>query len=239
MVLCETQCMVGSMLRRHSTGLVYQVSGYVDACYALDPESIAAEYRERVAAAPSRSSGYIVEHDTSGRKSESRRSEELLAHRMFLAGSTISFRDWHPVRIVDFQTPLNAVRGDGLGKVDLLGSGQGLCVIELKVVGGDTPLNALLEAVGYCAPVTRNSSTIEDELRAAGQPVEPGRLSVLVLAPNDYWQRWDWTRSKTDWRTALGVAASTVSEATKLDVGFGSFNLDDLGPSITTTDVLG
>ena len=229
--------MVGSMLRRHSTGPVYRVSDYVGACYALEVESIAAEYRERVAAAPSRSSGYIVEHDASGRKPGSRRNEELLAHR--LMGSTISFRDWHPVEIVDFQTPLNAVRGDGLGKVDLLGSGSGLCVIELKVVGGDTPLNALLEAVGYCATVTRNASMIEDELRAAGHHVKTGRLSVLVLAPNDYWQRWDRMRSKADWRAGLGVAASTVLEATALDIGFGWFNLDEIGPSITATDVLG
>ena len=75
-------------------------------------------------------------------------TRSCLAHRMFLAGSTISFRDWNPVKIVEFQTPLNAVQGDGMGKVDLLGYGQGLCVIELKVLGGDTPLNALLEATG-------------------------------------------------------------------------------------------
>lgn len=239
MVLCETQLMVDSMLKRHSAGPVYQVSGYVGACYALERESIAAEYRERVAAAPIRTSGYIVEHDTSGRKPNSRRNEELLAHRMFLMGSTIWFRDWHPVEIVDFQTPLNAVRSDGLGKVDLLGSGRGLCVIELKVVGGDTPLNALLEAVGYCAAVTRNAVTIEDELRTAGHQVRTGPPSVLVLAPTDYWERWDRTRSKSDWRAALGVAASTVMEATKLDIGFGSLNVDDNDPSITATDVLG
>ena len=207
--------------------------------YALDPDSIATEYRARVVSAPTRLSDYIVEHDTSGRKFETGRNEELLAHRMFLAGSTISFRDWNPVKIVDFQTPLNAVQGDGLGKVDLLGSGRGMCVIELKVVGGDNPLNALLEAVGYCAAVTRHASTIKDELRAAGHHVRTGWLSALVLAPTDYWERWDRTRSKADWRTALGVAASTVSEATKLDIGFGSFNLDDLGPLITATDVLG
>ena len=72
-----------------------------------------------------------------------------------------------------------------------------------------------------------------------GHQMRSGPLSVLVRAPTDYWERWDRTRSKADWRTALGVAASTVSEATKLDVGFGSFNLDDLEPSITATDVLG
>ena len=111
-------------------------------------------------------------------------------------------------------------------------------MIELKVVGGDTPLNALLEAVGYCATVTSNTSTIEDEIRDAGHPVRAGRLSALVLAPTDYWERWDRTRSRADWRNALGVAASTVSEATKLDIGFGSFDPQEIGPSITATDVL-
>ena len=96
-MLCETQIMAALMLRRHSAGPVYQVSGYVGACHALVPDYIATEYRERIASAPTRSSGYIAEHDTSGRKAGSRRSEELLAHRMFLEGSTISFRDWYPV----------------------------------------------------------------------------------------------------------------------------------------------
>lgn len=226
------------MLRRHSTGPVFQVSGYVGACYELDVASIAAEYRERVATAPTRSSGYIVEHDTSGRRPDSRRNEELLAHRMFLIRSTISFQDWNPIEIVDFQTPLNAVRNDGLGKVDLLGSGSGLCVIELKVVGGDTPLNALLEAVGYCAAVARNASVIEDELLTAGHAVRTGGPSVLVLAPKDYWRRWDRTRSKADWRAALAFAATKVTDATKLNVGFGSFDAENIGPSITAANVL-
>ena len=125
------------------------------------------------------SSDYIVEHDTSGRKARvTGRNEELLAHRMFLAGSTISFRDWYPVKIVDFQTPLNAVQGDGLGKVDLLGSGRGMCVIDLKVVGGDTPLNALLEAVGYCADC--NPPRIDDRRMSFGHAGHHVRTGWLI-----------------------------------------------------------
>ena len=200
------------------------------------PTSMAGD--PRFATAPTRSSGYLVEHDTSGRKPDSRRREELLAHRMFVMRSTISFRDWSPIEIVDFQTPLNAVRPDGLGKVDLLGSGTGLCVMELKVVGGDTPLNALLEATGYSAVVPRNASAIKDELLAAGHVVGTGPPSVLVLGPKDYWRRWDRTRARDDWRAALACVAAKVTDATELDVGFGSFDVESIGPSITVTDVL-
>ena len=52
--LCGTQVMTASMLRRHSSRPVCQVSGYMDACYALEADAIATEYRERIASASMR-----------------------------------------------------------------------------------------------------------------------------------------------------------------------------------------
>ena len=157
------------MLQRHTSGPVAQVSGYVDASFALDRDVIAEEYHNTIRSAPTRSSSYIVDHDISGRSVRSNRREELLAHRIYEAGASLSFPGWLLIDVVDFQTPLNARRGDGLGKVDLLGVGGGFCVIELKALNRsgsvDTPLNALLEAVGYCAVIKANASLVETELR--------------------------------------------------------------------------
>ena len=230
------------MLRRHSSGPVNQVNGYVGECLLLNPTLVAEEYRRRVASAPTRSSRYIVEHDTSGRKAGSGRREELLAHRMFEAGSKLRFSDWEPISVVDFQTPLKAVQSDRLGKVDLLGVGRGLCVIELKVLNSsgtsDTPLNALLEAVGYCAVIEANAAVIKDELDTAGRPVGSGPVSALVLAPIEYWERWDHTRAIVDWRSALRTAASTLSAATRLDIGLGLFDSLKISSTIDVEDVL-
>jgi hypothetical protein len=230
------------MLQRHASGPVSQVSGYVDASFALDRDAIAEEYHNTIRSAPTRTSSYIVDHDISGRSVRSNRREELLAHRIYEAGATLSFPGWPLIDVVDFQTPLNARRGDGLGKVDLLGISDGLCVIELKALNksgsADTPLNALLEAVGYCAVITANASTIEKELRHAGRTVTANELSALVLAPNDYWERWDRTRRPAPWRSALAYAAAVVFEATTLRAEFGSFAVNDVGSLIPVADAL-
>lgn len=229
------------ILRRHSSGPFNQVSGYVAACFDLDGEAIAADFRTLSASAPTRSKN-IVEHNIAGRTAASNRREELLAHRLYEAGATLRVPGWGPMKIVDFQMPLNAARGDGLGKVDLLGAGDGLCIIELKVPSAsgssDTPLNALLEAVGYCAVVQPNSAAIRAELGPLGVEVVGSTVRALVLGPTDYWQRWDRTRQRVDWRMGLAAAAATVMTATGLEVRFGSFE-PDLGiDMIAVADVL-
>jgi hypothetical protein len=231
-----------ALLRRHGSGPVARVSTYVKACFSLDSETLGIEYRNRVAAAPTRTQPYIVEHDISGRTDVSTRLEELLAHRMFQQETMFLVPGWRGVRVVDFQTPLNARRSDGLGEVDLLGVGDGLCVIELKVLrpdgGADTPLNALLEAVGYCAVIEANAGRIMSELRGAGHEVGTGPPSALVLAPDDYWARWDRTRTEQPWKAALAHAIGVVGEAPGLTVVFGSFEMADVGETLRVTDPL-
>ena len=240
--VCDTRHMDrGSSPRRHTSGPIARVSGYVAECLALDADEVAAEHRDRVASAPTRSSSYVVDHNISGRAEVSGRGEELLAHRIFELGATLHLQGWEPVTVVDFQMPLNSMRSDRLGKVDLLGAGSGLCVIELKVPGAssDTPLSALLEGVGYAAVVEANATLIVDELRSRGHRAEESAGSVLVLGPKDYWARWDRTRTTADWRRALRVAGATLSKATGLRVGFGSFDLAGIGPSLPVSDALG
>jgi len=159
---------------------------------------------------------------------------------MYIEQTTLSLPGWPTLKIVDFQTPLKSKRSDPFGKIDLLGAGDELAVIELKVLradrGADTPLNAILEAVGYCAVVESNLIQISGELRAAGHPVGLGGLAALILAPDDYWDRWDRTRTGAPWRSTLSEAAALVSKATGLRVGFGAFDIERVGASLDVTD---
>jgi hypothetical protein len=208
----------------------------------IDPEAVSSEYLSRIASAPTRSTNYIVDHDIKARSEGSPRLEELLAHRLFMNQTTLILPDSSTVRVVDFQMPLNARKSDGLGKVDLIGVGDGLSVIELKVLrpGGkaDTPLSALLEAVGYCAVVKPNFERVASELGDRGHKVSKRNLAILVLAPEDYWARWDGTRTRQEWRPALGHAAAVVGSATGLRVGFGSFREAELDTRLYVTDPL-
>ena len=83
--------MAGQMLQRHGSGPVSQVSGYVDASFALDVHAIAEEYHHRVRSALTRSSSYIVDHDSTRGSAMSNRGEELLAHHIYQAGASRSF----------------------------------------------------------------------------------------------------------------------------------------------------
>ena len=230
------------ILRRHRTGAVANISTYVNECYSLDSAAIAREYRSRVASAPTRSQPYIVDHDLSGRSVDSSRTEELVAHRMYVERTILDTSGWPPIRIVDFQTPLNSKLSDGLGKVDLLGAGKGLCIIEFKVLrrdgSTDTPLNALLEGVGYCAVVEANEDRITSEVLDKGHSIRSGPLAVFVLAPDDYWLRWDRTRAAQPWRAALRHAAEVLSRATAVRIGFGAFAMSDVGRHLEVTDPL-
>lgn len=229
----------GQLLRRHTSGSIAHVSAYVDACYALDPLAVGNEYLSRIATAPTRATDYIVDHDISGRREDSPRLEELLAHRIFISQLDLRLPDSSSLRVVDFQTPLNSKKSDGLGKVDLLGIENGLCVIELKVLRrgnkADTPLSALLESVGYCAVVNSKFERVASELRGRGHDVATRNLATLVLAPDNYWARWDRTRRPHSWRAALRHAADVVGSATGLRVGFGSFRVEELDRSLEGT----
>ena len=226
------------LLRRHRSGRIAQISGYVEECYSLDSNRVRTEYRSLIVSAPTRTQPYIVDHDISGRSTESNRLEELLAHSMFVKQTVLLVPNWPPLQVVDFQTPLKAKKGNKHGKIDLLAAGDGLCVVELKVLRkndtADTPLNALLEAVGYCAVVEANKNRIVDELTATGHRVSSNDLYALVLAPDDYWARWD--RRDEAWRGGLLHCADVIGAATGLRVEYGSFDAPEVGASLVVID---
>ena len=230
------------MLTRHDRGPVTQLSGWVVACSELDVSALRLEYRQLVEKAPERRNPYVAERNISGRAAISNRDEELLAHDMYECSTVILFDGWQPIHVVDFQTPLNDRHGQGYGKVDLLGAGVGLAVIELKVNRStsrpDTPLAAILEAVGYAAVVEKNTIRIHKNLKTVGHVTEYGPGAALVLAPDEYWERFEHTSGSVDWRRALVTARQVLVEATDLRIGFASFDSTGDLARIQTEDVL-
>ena len=112
---------------------------------------------------------------TSSGQYSNRREEHLaIALRNAYHGSTsLLLPDGRPLKLLDYQVPLKARRGDtGIGKIDLFGviAGTISCLIELKVPargGGrsDTPLRAFLEAFTYCAVFESNIDDLAAEAR--------------------------------------------------------------------------
>lgn len=235
--------MTQRLLRRHRSGPITEIGGYIEVCYSLDVTDLRAEYTSLVNAAPTRAEDqpYVIEHGTRGRSTGTGNWEKPLARRLYLERSVLVFDANSSVSIVDYEMPLNSVDADGLGEVDLLAIGVGLCVIELKVRrknDADTPLNALTEAISYCAVVQHNKARIEAEARDLATSVSSGPVSALVLAPHDYWGFWDGRRDKRSWRPAIAHAAATITEATGLPIRFGSFDSTTVGSTVQVTDPL-
>jgi hypothetical protein len=236
--------MTERLLKRHDSGPVSDIGGYIDECYSLDGEALRAEYTSLVRSAPTRAEEepYVVEHGTRGRDTKTGDWEKPLARRLYVSRSILVLDTDSQLSVVDYEIPLNSVEADELGEVDLLGVGHGLWVIELKVLrptnSADTPLNALTEAIGYCAVVQQNKARIESEVRSLGRAVSTGVVSVLVLAPNNYWEFWGTRRDKRPWRPAMAHAAGVITEATEVPIHFGSFDSTTIGPTVPITDPL-
>ena len=75
---------------------------------------------------------------------------------------------------------------------------------------------------------------IVDELEATGHRVDSGGVAALVLAPDDYWARWD--RREEHWRGGLIRAVEVIATATGLRVGYGSFDVNDVAGTLEVTD---
>ena len=92
---------------------------------------------------------------------------------LFNAGSLV-LPDASKIRMIDYQTPLKARRGDRTGKIDGAGllPDKSLCLMELKAPKkgyGDSPLRALLESIAYAAVVEENHAQFVEELTRAIQ----------------------------------------------------------------------
>lgn len=197
---------------------------------AANVDRLARLYEKLVRGAPHRHDcGERYLHDrrngvTSG-GGPSNRSEEHLAIALRNAsrdGTVFVLPDGRSLEFRDYQTPLKARRGDRrVGKVDLFAVVEERlpCVIELKVArrsGSDTPLQALLEGLAYCAIVEANADAIATEL--AGQYLlSAPRPTLVVLAPDEYWARYLDHRKAGRWLPAIRDLVSALRDALDLE----------------------
>ncbi len=157
----------------------------------------------------------------------SNRDEEHLAMALFNAsrgGTAFRLPDGRSVTFLDYQTPLKARQSDtGVGKIDLFGviDGRLPCVIELKVVGGDTPLRALLEGLAYCALLEANIGEVAREaIEQHGTNVSPVRPVLIVLAPDDYWLWYIKNQRAGDWQRTVNTLSARIADDLDLEIHF-------------------
>ena len=148
--------------------------------------------------------------------------------------------------LLDYQFPLKARRGDReVGKVDLLAATDKgrLVVVELKVASrtegarGDTPLDALMQAIRYAAIVEANLAGIAAEAKARfGIEITARRPVAQVLAPIAWWLGWFDLKSSTrraagNWEAELARFAADVRSRLELPVEFAALDdIADFGP---------
>lgn len=134
-------------------------------------------------------------------RSEERRIEAFLFARYGLKNPSEPKLPW--ATLITYQLPLFDRRDrDGWGHVDLLGvSRTGMpLVIELKKGSSDeTPLRGMIEALANAVAVQENWGSISLEIERlwareqpdAPQPKLANPIAVQLLAPSEYWARWD------------------------------------------------
>jgi hypothetical protein len=219
--------MIDDRLFLRRKGRAARISYFVEEARTIDFAVLADEYSSLRATAPRRTRNYL-EPARSSRASESvSRSEERLAARLVLSGKHLLLRDQNAIRPIDFQVPLKAVLADALvGKIDLVGVSDRLVVIELKVArtggGGDTPLNAILEALSYAAIVEANYQRFVFDCRAWDlRPTYP-RPGLLVLGDVGFWKYWDYTPAARGWRSALTELIAGLDESIGLSASLAA-----------------
>ena len=229
---------------------VASVGKWVETAASLATGDIVSSYVRDRAQAPRRHDRvppkrYFVEgHDgvpSSGRKTN--RIEEHLAIALWGLGELAAPRRDHNVRLLDYQVPLKAHRDDaGVGKIDLFGlSGDVPVVIELKVAGAgarasDTPLRAVIEALGYAAIVEANTPSFESEIaERLGRGVNLARPRVLITGPAAYWKQWDERLSTADWQPTLCRFLLSLSGAIELEIGAWDLGNIEVEPGLNQT----
>ena len=153
-------------------------------------------------------------------------------------------------RLLDYQFPLYEQQSDQIGKVDLVGvsSGRGnFAVIELKVTDekgrvNDSPLSALIQALGYTAIIVENMRFIKVAVamkQKENQKDERWNLpsiaekpSIILLAPDNWWFEND-RNNDGNWKGKfkellngikenLGIETHcfTLGDISKVDIGW-------------------
>jgi len=212
---------------------VNQISGFLDFMKNMDINGICDGYRQlRDIDAPQRMNPYFVKshNGISSSGAASRRREEHLALAIFnasRANKKFHLPDGRLIDFIDYQTPLKAERGDkGVGKVDLFGiiDRKLPTVIELKIesvgVGkADSPLRALLEGLAYCAIIERNISTITKEaVINFDVQLSENPPTLVVLAPEEYWERYLQNKSAGDWIPELIRTSNQIMDELNVEI---------------------
>ena len=224
--------------RYHTTDLAKTIS-------EINRVKLNKKYREAIRYAPSRSSRkkpYFGSHtgDLLGDGPSNRFEEHLAIALWSLRG------DWPRsgggrTRLLDYQVPLYSCNRDQIGAIDLVGVTEagGLVVIELKVkprTGRSvTPVEALMQGLGYAAVAHANRSTIADETKECfGVPISDDPPIVQLLAPKAWWRGWTDMKKSTrnaagDWEPAFADLIQDIDQ--QLDVSVECLALTDVGPA--------
>lgn len=217
-------------------GRAWNATNLASEIASVDRKELVKKYVEAKRNAPHRhrsgKSFFVEGHDgrLSGNKI-SGRFEEHLAISLWRLGDTWPRPGGGWLRYLDYQFPLKEALGnEGVGKVDLLGVTEGgrLVVSELKVPPqsgggrGKSPMDALMQALGYAAIVDANSTDIGKEAsRLFAVPsvsVEPP--TVQILGPREWWR--GWFRLENSTRKATGpweVRFAELVEDIKRELG--------------------
>lgn len=228
------------LLKLYKHPSINHISGFCELIKQLDAHQLVSAYHRIRESAPhrhARDKRYFVGHSgmTSSGKSSNRREEHLAVAlwNASQAGAPLILPDGRQLKLLDYQLPLKAKRGDvGVGKVDLFGVTDGAqsCVIELKIQPsgtgyGDTPLRGFLEALAYCAIVEANAADIAMEasenfdLKLTGN-----RPALVVMAPQEYWSNYLTHNKAGVWWPALQNLADQFFEMLGLESHFIALN---------------
>ena len=157
------------------------------------------------------------------------RNEEHFAIAIFNAHRPprdgVRLPDFRKLQILDYQMPLKARQADlGVGKVDLFGllSTGEFCVLELKSAGShDTPLKAMLEALGYAAIVEANLDCIGQEVQKLfGLPIIQASPIIAIAGPTEYWRTFRANPASRHWERAIAKLAKRVRDHVGIQVLF-------------------
>lgn len=224
------------LLELYKRPVINNVSAFCEEIHRLKPNELVTTFHRAQKSAPKRhlhGKRYFVGHSgviNSGKNSN--RREEHLAVALWNAsqeGKLLALPDGSQLKLMDYQFPLKARRGDkGVGKVDLFGVIDGVrsCVIELKIDSlgsgyGDTPLRAFLEALAYCAIVEANASDIAGEaLDDFGLHIIKDRPALVIMAPTDYWSAYLDHEKTGEWWPAMLKLSDQLARVLDLECHF-------------------
>ena len=209
-----------------------QVSQFLQFMKKIEMSEIIDSYKQlRDEEAPQRQNSYFVDthNGISSSSSSSNRREEHLAISLFNASrenKIFKLPDGRVLEFIDYQTPLKSKQNDkGIGKVDLFGviDNKHPTVIELKIESersdlADTPLRALLEGLAYCAIIEKNLQKISNEASNKFNKEFNEKLTLIVLAPDEYWKRYLQNKSAGDWFPEIKKISNTLKEELNIDI---------------------